>query len=152
MYKEYKINRPPLPDGLGPQISLVKKLVTALGIKVIEKEGYEADDVIATLCKKARKSGLAVVIASSDKDLCQLIEGDAVSVYNYNKDKLIDKDSFFRENGFDASFMSDYLALAGDSTMTRFFFIVPNQLLPDILALLPEPRHNSSSPPALPAP
>ena len=115
-FKEYKINRPALPEDLKVQIPLIKKLVSSLGIKIIEKEGFEADDVIASLCDKALKSNLTVVIASSDKDLCQLIEADKVSVYNYNKDKFIDKNVFFKEYGFEPKLMIDYLSLAGDST------------------------------------
>ncbi len=115
-FKEYKINRPLMPDDLKLQIPLIKKLVSSLGIKIIEKEGFEADDLIASICNKALKNNLSVVIASSDKDLCQLIESDRVSVYNYNKDKFIDKDDFFKEYGFDPKSIVDYLSLAGDST------------------------------------
>jgi len=115
-FKEYKINRPPLPDGLKAQFPLVKKLLGALGIKIIEKEGFEADDVIASLCRKARKDNLNVVVVSSDKDLCQLIEKDKVSVYNYNKDKFITKDEFLKEYGFGPELITDYLSLTGDST------------------------------------
>ncbi|MFA7677086.1 MAG: PIN domain-containing protein, partial [Candidatus Omnitrophota bacterium] len=68
-YKEYKINRPPLPDGLKTQIPMVKKLIGYMGIKIIEKEGFEADDVIATLSSQVVKSGNKAVIVSSDKDL-----------------------------------------------------------------------------------
>ncbi len=114
-YKEYKSNRPSLPDDLKPQIPLIKKLVTSLGIKIIEKKGFEADDVIASLCKGARKDGLAVVVASPDKDLCQLIEANEVKVYNYSKDKFVNSDDFLGEYGFEPKLMVDYLALAGDS-------------------------------------
>lgn len=116
-FNQYKINRPPLPDDLKAQIPLVKRLVSALGIKIIEKEGFEADDIIASLCRKAsRDSGLSVVVVSSDKDLCQLIEAGRVQIYNYNKDKLVARDDFLDEYGFAPEFMADYLALAGDST------------------------------------
>ncbi len=115
-FKEYKINRPPLPDGLKTQFPLVKRLINALGIKIIEKEGFEADDLIASLCKKASKDDLGVVIVSSDKDLYQLIDQNKVSVYNYNKDIFINKDTFFKEYGFGPERIIDYLSLAGDST------------------------------------
>ena len=115
-FKEYKINRPPLPDGLKAQFPLVKKLLGALGIKIIEKEGFEADDVIASLCRRARKDNLDVVIVSSDKDLYQLIDKDKVSVYNYNKDKFINRHEFLKEYGFSPELIIDYLSLAGDST------------------------------------
>lgn len=114
-FKEYKINRPPLPDDLKSQIPLIKKLVTSLGIKIIEKKGFEADDVIASLCQKALKNNLSVVIVSPDKDLCQLIEADKVQVYNYNKNKFVTKDDFTKEYGFGPQLMIDYLSLAGDS-------------------------------------
>jgi len=115
-FKEYKIDRPALPDGLKSQIPLIKKLVASLGIKIIEKKGFEADDVIASLCEKAKLDDLSVVIVSSDKDLCQLIEAGRVQVYNYNKDKFVTKDDFLEEYGFGPELMVDYLSLAGDST------------------------------------
>ncbi len=114
-FKQYKINRPPLPDDLKSQIPLIKKLIRSLGIKIIEKKGFEADDVIASLCQKAKLDDLSVVIVSADKDLCQLIDAGKVQVYNYNKDKFVTKDDFLEEHGFKPSLMVDYLALAGDS-------------------------------------
>jgi len=115
-FKEYKINRPALPDDLKSQIPLVKKLVSSLGIKIIEKRGFEADDVIASLCEKAKLDDLSVVVVSSDKDLCQLIESGRVQVYNYNKDKFVTKDDFLEEYGFGPELMIDYLSLVGDSS------------------------------------
>lgn len=115
-FKQYKINRPELPDELKTQIPLVKKMISSLGIKTIEKEGFEADDLIASLCNKALKNNLSVVIASSDKDFYQLIDSDKVQVYNYNKDKFIGKDDFLKEYGFKPKLMIDYLSLAGDSS------------------------------------
>ena len=115
-FKEYKIQRPPSPDGLNAQMPLVKELISSLGIKLVEKEGFEADDLIATLCEKALSEGLSVVIVSSDKDLYQLLENEKVSVYDYNKDKLIDRKEFIKLNGFTPVHIIDYLSLAGDPT------------------------------------
>lgn len=115
-FKEYKIQRPPSPEGLNAQMPLVKKLISNLGIKLVEKEGFEADDLIATLTQKALSEGLSVVIVSSDKDLFQLLEDEKVSVYDYNKDKLIDKKEFIKLNGFTPADIIDYLSLAGDPT------------------------------------
>jgi DNA polymerase-1 len=115
-YKEYKIKRPPAPDGLTMQIPIIKELISSLGIRIVEKEGYEADDIIASFCFEATKDNAGVVIVSSDKDLYQLIETPGVSVYNYNKDVFIDKDGFLKEYGFSPQMIIDYLALAGDST------------------------------------
>lgn len=114
-FKEYKIQRPPLPEGLKAQFPIVKQLIKALGIKTIERKGFEADDVIASLCRGARQDDLSVVIVSSDKDFCQLIEMDKVSIYNYNKDKMYLKADFLKDYGFQPHSMVDYLSLAGDS-------------------------------------
>lgn len=115
-FKDYKINRPLMPNDLKLQIPLVKKVISSLGVRIIEKEGFEADDIIASMCNKALSSNLEVVVASPDKDLCQLIESGRVSIYNYNKDKFIEEDDFFKQYGFSPKLMIDYLSLAGDST------------------------------------
>jgi len=115
-FKEYKIQRPPMPDDLGSQIPLVKKLISYLGIKIVEKKNFEADDVIATLCKQATKRNKQVVIVSSDKDLYQLLANDQVSIYSYHKDRFTNRSDFIKENGFKPEEIIDYLALAGDSS------------------------------------
>lgn len=115
-FKEYKIQRPPLPDDLGSQIPRVKEMASLLGIKIIEKKGFEADDVIASLARGALADKANVVIVSSDKDLCQLIEEDSAAIYNYHKDKLIKRDDFIKEYGFRPAQIIDYLALAGDAS------------------------------------
>ncbi|MFH1504645.1 MAG: DNA polymerase I [Candidatus Omnitrophota bacterium] len=114
-FKEYKINRPPVPEGLKAQVPLVKELINSLGIKIIEKQGFEADDIIADLCLGAVQDDISVVIASSDKDFCQLLEDDKVSIYNYNKDETFGKEEFLKEFGFAPCLMIDYLSLAGDN-------------------------------------
>ena len=115
-FKEYKINRPPLPDDLGRQIPLVKEMIRNLGIEIIEKKGFEADDVIAALARKALADKAEVVIVSSDKDLYQLIEEDEACVYNYQKDKFIKRKDFIKEYGFSPVQIIDYLSLAGDAS------------------------------------
>lgn len=115
-FKQYKIQRPPSPEGLKVQIPLVKKLIRALGISIIEKEGFEADDIIASLCRKASDDGRSVVIISSDKDLYQLAALKGVAIYNYNKNKLSTRSDFIHEEGFAPELMVDYLGLAGDPT------------------------------------
>lgn len=115
-FKEYKIQRPPMPDDLGSQIPLVKKLISYLGIQIIEKKNFEADDVIATLCKQAANRNKQVVIVSSDKDLYQLLQSDRVSIYSYHKDCFTNRSDFIKENGFKPEEIVDYLALAGDAS------------------------------------
>ncbi|MFA6280875.1 MAG: DNA polymerase I [Candidatus Omnitrophota bacterium] len=114
-FTEYKIQRPPLPDGLKSQIPVIKKLIGFLGITLIEKEGFEADDVIATITEKAIKENKKVVIVSSDKDMYQLLDKGKVAIYDDVHDKLIDKNNFKDEFGFNPSLIIDYLALTGDS-------------------------------------
>lgn len=72
MYKEYKGTRKPMPDELREQVPLIKEVLTAMNITIIEKGGYEADDIIGTLSRIADKDGYKVVIVSGDRDLLQL--------------------------------------------------------------------------------
>ena len=73
IYPEYKANRGPCPEDLVPQFELVREAAEAFGVVQVEAEGYEADDVIATLARQAVEDGVDVDIFSGDKDLMQLI-------------------------------------------------------------------------------
>jgi DNA polymerase-1 len=115
-FKDYKIQRPPVPGALQSQLSPIKKLIESLGIKIIEKEGFEADDLISSLTQKALKERYKVMIVTSDKDIYQLIHSDKVLVYDPVKDKIYGEDDFIQEYGFIPSSIVDYLALVGDST------------------------------------
>jgi len=114
-FKEYKIQRPPTPNKLKLQIPLIKKIINCLGIKIIEKEGWEADDLIASLVKKAEKDNIKVIIVGSDKDIFQLIYEDKVIVYEPFKDKFYDENDFLKEFGILPSQFVDYLSLVGDT-------------------------------------
>lgn len=72
MYEEYKGTRKPMPEELHEQVPVMKDLLKAMGIKTVEKEGYEADDLLGTLAKKAEKEGIEVSLVSGDRDLLQL--------------------------------------------------------------------------------
>ena len=72
MYKEYKGTRKGMPDELAEQMPLIKEVLTAMNIRIIEKEGYEADDILGTLSKKAGRKGIDVTILSGDRDTFQL--------------------------------------------------------------------------------
>ena len=72
MYEGYKANRKGMPNELAEQMPIVKEILQAMNIKIIEKEGYEADDVLGTIAKKAEKEGLDVTIVSGDRDTFQL--------------------------------------------------------------------------------
>ncbi len=72
MYSEYKGTRRGMPDELAAQMPLIKEVLNAMNIKIIEKEGYEADDILGTLAKKAGRKGIDVTILSGDRDTFQL--------------------------------------------------------------------------------
>lgn len=72
MYQEYKGTRKPMPEELAEQIPVMKELLTAMKIPLLQKEGYEADDLLGTVAKKNEADGLSVVIVSGDKDLLQI--------------------------------------------------------------------------------
>ena len=78
-YPEYKATRDKTPEDLHAQIPHIEKILTTLGIACLRKDGFEADDIIATLARRAEKEGRRCVIISGDKDLAQLV-GDFVSV------------------------------------------------------------------------
>ncbi|MGB3112000.1 MAG: PIN domain-containing protein, partial [Candidatus Omnitrophota bacterium] len=73
-YENYKIHRKPMPDDLSEQMPRIKEIVEAFNIPVFQLEGYEADDIIATLAEKAREKGINVTIVTGDKDAMQLVD------------------------------------------------------------------------------
>src|SRR5918996_1243707 len=115
MYDQYKANRMEPPDDLVPQFPLVREAAHAFGLPVIELEGYEADDVIATYARHAREQAREVIIVSSDKDLMQLI-GGGIQMYDPMKQKPIDRDEVIVRFGVGPEQVADVLALAGDSS------------------------------------
>lgn len=114
-FSDYKIQRPPMPEDLSAQITVIKDVLRAYGIPVFEKEGYEADDVIATFVARFTPSGHDIIIASDDKDMQQLIAG-SVRIYNSRKDALLGPDDTFERFGVGPERVVDYLALAGDAS------------------------------------
>ncbi|MGA2774556.1 MAG: DNA polymerase I [Candidatus Omnitrophota bacterium] len=115
-FAEYKIQRQPMPDDLISQIPLIKELVSAYGLPLFEKEGFEADDIIATLAKSAKAEGLLVTIVSNDKDILQLVD-DKVEVFSPYKDTGVIYDIEKVRERFDVSpgQIADIIALMGDS-------------------------------------
>jgi DNA polymerase-1 len=114
-FADYKIQRQAMPEGLSDQIPVIKDLLRTYGIPVFEKEGYEADDLIATLVKKFRAREREIIIASDDKDMQQLI-ADGVRIYNSRKDALLGPDDTRERFGVGPERVVDYLALAGDTS------------------------------------
>ncbi|MEP2942837.1 MAG: DNA polymerase I [Hyphomicrobiales bacterium] len=115
IYPEYKANRSAPPEDLRPQFGLIREATHAFNLPSIEKEGFEADDLIATYARIANESGDRVTIVSSDKDLMQLVT-DNVSMYDSMKDKHISTPEVLEKFGVGPEMMIDLQALAGDST------------------------------------
>ncbi|MFN4319522.1 MAG: 5'-3' exonuclease H3TH domain-containing protein [Aquificaceae bacterium] len=113
LYKEYKAKRPTMPDPLKIQIPVIKELIDLLGIKRYEVEGYEADDIIATLALRAIEKGFFVKVYSPDKDVMQLI-GDRLVVVNPISGEVFDKKKVLEKFGVLPERLKDYLALVGD--------------------------------------
>ncbi len=118
-YPEYKANRKPTEPELKEQFPLIRQGIEAFGVHSHAVEGYEADDVIATLSRLALAEGLDVTIVSSDKDLKQLItEGDdvpGVRMYDPLAHKMIGPNEVEARHGVRPAKIADFLALWGDS-------------------------------------
>jgi DNA polymerase-1 len=114
MYDQYKANREAMPEDLRPQMPLTRDATRAFNIACEEIEGFEADDIIATLSHQARDAGGRVTIVSSDKDLMQLV-GGGVEMLDPMKNKRIDNDGVHEKFGVMPDRVVDVQALAGDS-------------------------------------
>lgn len=115
IFEEYKAQRPETPDDLLEQLPHIKRFISSFRIKVFEVPGYEADDVIGTIARKAADKGIDVFIVSGDKDMFQLVD-DRVKIYDPMKERIID-DKFVQERyGVVPSRITDFMALTGDAT------------------------------------
>ncbi|MGD8862759.1 MAG: DNA polymerase I [Myxococcales bacterium] len=115
LYDQYKANRPPAPPDLKQQMTRVGEVVEAYHLPIMQQDGMEADDVIASAVKRARDEGLNVVIVSSDKDLMQLL-GDDVTMYDTAREKVYGPPEAEKKLGVPPPQVRDYLALVGDSS------------------------------------
>ncbi|MCM8783481.1 MAG: DNA polymerase I [Candidatus Omnitrophica bacterium] len=117
LFEDYKIKRPPMPNDLVEQLVIIKDIVQAYNIPIFEKEGYEADDIIATIVNKLKNNPLLIFIVTADKDVLQLVE-NGICVYNpYSKDNPIYDLKYVHEKfGIMPQFIPDFLALTGDDT------------------------------------
>lgn len=115
IYPDYKAGRVETPDELKRQFPYIREAVDAFGYRIIEKEGFEADDVIATLATRASENGSEVIIFSSDKDLMQLIDGRSILMVDTLKQKKINTAQVMEKFGVVPEKLVDVQALAGDS-------------------------------------
>ncbi|HEY6974576.1 MAG TPA: DNA polymerase I [Nitrospiraceae bacterium] len=114
-FKEYKAQRPPMPEGMSAQIPYIHRIVEALNIPAVRQAGYEADDLIGTLARKAEQAGYDVVIVTGDKDMFQLVTPH-VRIYDPVKDKWSGEAECRERFGVEPARVVEIMGLMGDST------------------------------------
>ncbi len=122
LHEDYKATRPPMPDELAAQIPLIKQMVRAFNVATLELQGFEADDIIATVVRAAREFGvdksipaIHVSIVTGDKDMYQLID-DNTEVFDYAKGRFIRDAEVHAKFGVAPCHVVDMLGLAGDKS------------------------------------
>ncbi|AEI66549.1 DNA polymerase I [Corallococcus macrosporus] len=110
----YKANREGPPEDLVPQFALIRRVVEAINVPVLEVAGWEADDVIGTLAVKAKAEGFCVQVVTGDKDFVQIVDSD-VRLYDPMKDVHTQPADVKARLGIEPGQMRDYLALIGDA-------------------------------------
>ena len=114
LYADYKVTRKPMPDDLLPQVDRILQIVKTMGIPILQAEGYEADDVMATIAENFASPQMHVVLISRDKDLDQLV-GEHVVLYDPLKDETLDADAIEQAKGYRPEKAVEVQALAGDT-------------------------------------
>lgn len=114
IYEDYKANRDEMPDDLRPQIPMILDVVKAYGIPIVSHPGWEADDVIATLARRAANDGFDVRVVTSDKDIRQLLS-PKIRIYSIRKKQLYDEENLWDDWGVRPDQVVDFQSLVGDS-------------------------------------
>lgn len=118
LFEAYKATRPGMPDELAHQLGWIKDLSRALGARVLELDGYEADDIMGTLARMASEAGIQTLIATGDKDMLQMVDArtQVIMLGNSSRDtKLIDEKAVQAKFGIAPPLLPDYFALVGDA-------------------------------------
>ncbi len=114
-YEDYKVQRKPMPDDLVGQMPLIKSVVSAYNIPIFEVQGFEADDILATLARRAEEHDIETFIVTGDKDALQLVDSH-IKVYSPHKEGLIyDAAKVKEEYGVEPKKMIDIMSLMGDA-------------------------------------
>lgn len=113
IYKEYKANRPPMPEELASQIAPLHEIIKAMGLPIIVESGVEADDVIGTLAHIATEKGIDTLISTGDKDMAQLVN-QHVTLINTMTNQIMDVEGVKEKFGIPPELVIDFLALKGD--------------------------------------
>jgi len=115
IYSEYKANRPEMPDDMPAQIDRIEQILEAMNIPTLRLDGFEADDIIGTLAKKASKDGIDTYICTRDKDMYQLVD-DHTYIFDIKKGEVLDDDALFEKYKIHPKDFLDVLALQGDTS------------------------------------
>jgi len=113
LYEEYKAQRPETPEDLLEQLPHIRKVIASFRIEVCEVPGYEADDVLGTVARKAADKGMDVFIVTGDKDMLQLVD-KKIKVYDPMKDRILDGEFVRKRYGVEPAKITDFIALTGD--------------------------------------
>jgi len=114
VYEEYKAQRPEAPGELIQQIPHIRRMIAAFRIKIFEMPGYEADDILGTIARKAETEGADVFIVTGDKDMLQLVDRK-VKIYDPMKDKVLDEEFVRNKFGVGPGRIPEFMALTGDA-------------------------------------
>ncbi|MHC4688854.1 MAG: DNA polymerase I [Planctomycetota bacterium] len=115
IYEDYKAHRPPMPDDMPQQIDKIEKILRAMKIPVLKIDGFEADDIIGTVVKKAASDGIECLICSKDKDLLQLID-KRISTFDIKTDTITDLEALYEQTQLTPEQFVEALALQGDTS------------------------------------
>ncbi len=114
IYPDYKAHRPPMPEDMPKQIDRIEQILNAMNIPILRLDGYEADDIIGTITKRAVSDGYDSLICSKDKDLLQLID-EHISLFDVKTDTVMDEKAMIEKVGVRPEQFIDCLALQGDT-------------------------------------
>ncbi|HNU74117.1 MAG TPA: 5'-3' exonuclease H3TH domain-containing protein, partial [Deltaproteobacteria bacterium] len=115
LYSDYKATRQKMPEDLGVQVPYIIRIIEALGIPIIQKQGLEADDIIAALARRCAREQCRVYIVSGDKDLMQLVN-DSTLVWDTFTNRIYDRDAVKEKFDVYPEYIPDLLALMGDAS------------------------------------
>jgi DNA polymerase I len=114
-FEAYKAHRKPMPEDLLGQLPLIKEVIEAYRIMILQRDGLEADDLMGSLAVAASRSGYDVYLVTSDKDMLQLVRS-GISVFRPDSGEIYDEDAVMRRYGVEPGKVVDVLALAGDAS------------------------------------
>jgi protein Xni len=116
LFSDYKASRDPMPESLRDALDEILQAFETLSVRAIHKDGFEADDVIATIASRIADARGKVTIASTDKSFCQLL-GDYITVYDHFSDRYLDADYVAQRFAVPPRFLTTFFALTGNPSV-----------------------------------